>query len=120
MDEIRFKKLAVWKDAKKLAVDIYDITKSYPDYEKYGLCSQMQRAAVSVSSNIAEGSGRNTNKEFVLFLSHSRGSLYELLNQIEISYDIGLISREKRDLLEKDIIILSKRINAFITKLKKR
>ena len=77
--------LEVWKFSIQFVEKIYNLTNNFPENEKYGLCSQMQRAAVSVASNIAEGASRNHNKEFIQFLYHAFGSLSELETQIIIS-----------------------------------
>lgn len=69
-----YKKLKVWNDAIELVTDIYLITKTFPDSEKYGLVSQINRCAVSIPSNIAEGAGRNSNGEFRQFLGIANGS----------------------------------------------
>jgi four helix bundle protein len=74
----RYKELKVWQESVELAVDIYKITKKFPDEELYGLTSQLRRAGVSVSSNIAEGAGRGTDGEFKHFLGISNGSACEI------------------------------------------
>jgi len=80
-----FKDLRVWQKSIELTTDIYKLLASFPTDEKFGLISQLKRAAVSVPSNIAEGAGRNSNKEFNHFLSISLGSLFELKTQLIIS-----------------------------------
>jgi four helix bundle protein len=77
-----------------LAVAIYKQTAGFPSAEKYGLTSQLRRAAVSIPSNIAEGQGRLTKGEFSQFLGHARGSLHELETQLEIAAELGLITKE--------------------------
>lgn len=74
--------IKVWKKAIELSKIVYQNTQNYPAEEKYGLITQMRRCAVSVASNIAEGAGRNSNKEFTHFLGIARGSSYELQTQI--------------------------------------
>ncbi len=83
-----FEKLKVWQDARKLAKQIYIDTKSFPDTEKFGLINQMRRAAISVSSNIAEGSSRKSPKDQAKFYQISYSSLMELMSQIIISEDL--------------------------------
>ena len=83
-----YRKLIAWQKSKALALDIYRCTREFPKDELYGLTSQMRRAAISVPSNIAEGSGRHSRKEFLQFLYHARGSLLELENQVEIARDL--------------------------------
>jgi four helix bundle protein len=91
-----YKELIVWQRAMELVKEIYNLTKKLPKEEKFGLTSQMQRAAVSIPSNIAEGQARNGTKEFVQFLSIATGSKAELQTQLLICVDIGY-------LLESDI-----------------
>lgn len=86
-----YRKLIAWQKAKSLALEIYRSTRDFPKDELYGITSQMRRAAISVASNIAEGSGRHSRKEFIQFLYHARGSLLELENQVEISRELGYI-----------------------------
>lgn len=81
----RFEKLDVWKKAIDLADVVYAITRSFPDYEKFGLANQMRRCAVSISSNIAEGSGRSSNRDFARFVEIAYGSTMELVSQIHIA-----------------------------------
>ena len=75
----------VWQKAIALVIEVYEITKAFPRDEIYGLTSQLRRSAVSVPSNIAEGHGRSTTGEFVQFLCHARGSLFELETQIVVA-----------------------------------
>ena len=83
--------LQVWQLGMRLVKDIYQLTRRLPDSEKFALCSQMQRAAVSIPSNIAEGAARSGNKEFLHFLSIARGSLCELETQVIISSELGYV-----------------------------
>jgi four helix bundle protein len=84
-----FRDLAVWQRAMQLSVAIYKLTSSFPDSEKFGLTNQLRRAGVSVPSNIAEGYGRSTKGEYILFLGHARGSNSEIETQIEIAKALG-------------------------------
>jgi four helix bundle protein len=84
--------LKVWQDAMTLAKEIYRFTENFPKDEAYGLTSQIRRAAVSVPSNIAEGAGRNGNREFLKFLYIARGSLSELETQLILAKDIGYLA----------------------------
>lgn len=86
-----FENLDVWKESRKLAVKIYKLTQDFPSEEKYGLVSQMRRAGISISSNIAEGSSRNSLKDQARFSEIAFGSLLELLNQSILSFDLNLI-----------------------------
>ena len=89
-----FRNLQIWKDAMDLAQAVYEITEALPKMETYGLISQMTRAAVSVPSNIAEGSGRS-DKDFSHFLAIALGSLFELNTQIMLSERIGYLTSEQ-------------------------
>lgn len=84
-----FKDLKVWKKSRGLATAIYKITQRFPDEERYGLVSQMRRAAVSVPSNIAERHSRSGTKDFAHFLSMAIGSLAEVETQLVVSYDLA-------------------------------
>jgi four helix bundle protein len=92
-----YKELKIWIKSMDLVVEVYKITKDFPKEEKYGLTSQLWRCAVSIASNIAEGPGRNSNKEFCHFLSTAHGSSYELETQILASERLGLINKKQSD-----------------------
>ncbi|WP_456460443.1 four helix bundle protein [Reichenbachiella sp.] len=98
-----YKELIVWKKSVDLAVKIYEETAFFPEEEKYGLISQVRRSSVSIPSNIAEGSGRSTDKDFNNFLGHSYGSSCELETQLIISNRVGLLKNEKFEYLNDDI-----------------
>ena len=94
--------LLVWQKAMQFVTDIYHDTESFPKSEIYGLTNQLRRAAVSVPSNIAEGHGRRSKKEFHHFVSQARGSLLEVETQLEIARNLGYLSVERSgQLLEK-------------------
>lgn len=95
MKTYSFENLDVWQCSRKFAVAIYSTTKRFPDEEKFGLVSQMRRAAISISSNLAEGSAKHTGKEKARFTETAFGSLMELLNQIILSYDLEFIIEEQ-------------------------
>ena len=84
-----YRDLIVWQKSMELAKETYLLTKIFPKEELYGLISQMRRCAVSVPSNIAEGKGRGSDKEFIRFLRISLGSLYELNTQLELSHNLN-------------------------------
>ncbi|MCI0351152.1 MAG: four helix bundle protein, partial [Acidobacteriales bacterium] len=90
----------MWQKSKTLAVQIYELTDNFPRKEIYGLTSQLRRAAVSVTSNIAEGQGRLTTGEFLHFLGQSRGSL-ELQTQLAISLELRYISKQQLEAMEE-------------------
>src|SRR5665213_892921 len=97
-----YKQLKIWNKSIDLVVDVYEATAEYPKEEKYGLISQMRRSAVSIPSNIAEGAGRNSDKEFRQFLAVSHGSSYELETQVIVSERLELLTKEvSDDLCEK-------------------
>lgn len=89
-----YRDLLVWQKGIALAKQVYALTAKFPSEEKFGLISQMRRAAVSVPSNIAEGQARHTSGEFVLFISHAEGSLAELDTQIVLAIELGFVSAE--------------------------
>lgn len=90
----KFKELKVWQDSIDLAVDVYNLTKNFPAEEKFGLVSQINRCVISISSNIAEGAGRNNEKEFKQFLGIALGSACELESQLIVSGKLDFISEE--------------------------
>lgn len=89
-----FTDLNAWKEGHKLVLAIYDVTKTFPKEELFGLTSQMRRCAVSITSNIAEGFGRQTFKDKANFYTIARGSIAELQNQLIISRDVKLIDEK--------------------------
>jgi four helix bundle protein len=90
-----FRDLRVWQEAMQLTTEIYRSTADFPKHELYGLSQQIRRAAVSVPSNIAEGKGHRSDKEFVRFLHHARGSLLELQTQLLIAQELQYLSNEE-------------------------
>jgi four helix bundle protein len=86
--------LIVWQKAMDFTVKIYEITKSFPIEEIYGLTSQIRRASSSIAANIAEGQGRRFNKEFQQFLATARGSLLELDTHLELAFRVGYIDKD--------------------------
>lgn len=113
MHTYSFEKLEVWQLSRRMVVSIYQLTSSYPAEEKYGMISQMRRAAVSVCSNIAEGSSRKTAKDQAAFYNTSYSSLMELLNQLIISLDLGWISGEMVSVKRTEIELLSNKLNSL-------
>ena len=95
MSTSSFRNLRVWQEAMKLTAEIYKATVGFPRHELYGLSQQIRRAAVSVPSNIAEGKGHRSDKEFVRFLLHARGSLLELQTQVLIAEELQYIRNEE-------------------------
>lgn len=114
----KFKNLEIWKRAVALATKIYEESSTFPETEKYGLVSQLRRCVVSIGSNIAEGAGRNTNKDFKRFLSIAYASSYELETQIIIASNLDYISSSVSKELCEEIDELQKMIYVFSNKLK--
>jgi len=109
-----FEELPVWKDARKFANKIYNLTRKFPKEENYGLISQITRATVSVGSNIAEGFDRFSKKDFIKFLIIARGSISEIQNDLYIALDLKYINQndfQENYALAKE---LGKQINGFI------
>lgn len=112
------KELKIWKKAIDLTTEVYKATANFPSEEKFGLTSQIRRSAVSVPSNIAEGAGRNSNKEFNHFLGIANGSSYELQTQLIISQNLDLVSEEIATLLLNELNEIQKMNYSFQQKLK--
>ena len=108
-----FKNLKVWQKAVELAVLVYEATKSFPTEEKFGITSQMRRSSVSTSSNIAEGSARNSSKAFCNCLDISLGESFELETQLIIAFRTGILPEEKFSLLSLEIAELQKMVIGF-------
>ena len=94
-----YRDLEVWQLARKLVLEVYHLTSPFPDTERFGLTSQMRRAAVSIPSNVAEGWGRHYTAEFIQFLRKANGSLVELETQLILSADLGFCPQEAANLL---------------------
>ena len=110
-----FENLKDWQKSMELVEDIYKLTSSMPDIEKFNLVTQINRCAISIPSNIAEGKGRNSDKEFKQFLYISRGSLYELKTQIELAKRLGYIKVNKA--ITDKLIEIDSMLNSLIKKL---
>jgi four helix bundle protein len=113
-----FKDLRIWQEGMLLAKKIYEVTQTFSSDEKYGLASQMKRAAVSVPSNIAEGFRRGHAKEFKQFLYIARGSLAELETQIRLSSDLGFINNDDVPSLLAKSDYVARMISSMIKKMK--
>lgn len=112
-----FKDLRIWQQGLELSIQINTLTKDFPEAEKFHLASQMNRCSISIPSNIAEGQGRRSDKEFSRFLNISQGSLNELETQIYISHRLGYISGVVKDSLVEELDSLSKQFTVFRQKL---
>ena len=108
--------LTIWQKSLEFAKDIYLITEQFPSKEKFGLCSQLQRAAVSIPSNIAEGSSRRTSIDFARFLNFAEGSAFETETQLTIDHKIGYLNFETCQKLHAELTIIQKQINKLRTK----
>jgi four helix bundle protein len=109
------KSLIVWQKSIELVTEVYRLTKKFPEEEKFGLFSQMRRAAVSIPSNIAEGYGRKSDGEFAQFLRIAFASSSELETQLEISYKLTYIHKEDVEMLTQDLTEIRKMLNKLIT-----
>ncbi len=114
-----FTELEAWKEGHKLVLLCYQVTKKFPGIEKFGIVDQIRRAAVSITSNIAEGFSRNGAKEKVQFYYMSLGSLTEVQNQVIISRDLEYLSLEDYKQVSEQSVVVSKLINGLIKSAKK-
>lgn len=108
-----FEKLEVWNDARELVKITYKDTSKFPNYEIYGLSNQMRRAAISISSNIAEGSGRTSKKDQAHFYQIAFSSLLELLSQYYVAYDLQYINAKDVISTKSQLLKVSNKINAL-------
>lgn len=115
-----YKELKVWQRSYQLCLEIYKITKRFPNEEKYGLTSQIRRAAVSVPSNIAKGYGRKTTPEYIRFLYIAYGSNCEMETQILLSKDLGYIKTGKLEILKEKVGEVERMLKALIKSLEKK
>lgn len=113
-----FKELEVWKRGHEMALRTFKFTNDFPKQEQFGLISQMRRSSQSIPTNIAEGCGRDSQKELIRFCSIAMGSASELEYQLLLSRDIGFISSETYSGSNDELLILKKKLNAFIQYLK--
>ena len=111
-----YKNLDVWQKSITLVTNVYQLVKLLPKEETYALSDQIRRSAVSIPSNIAEGSSRNSKKEFIQFLYISLGSLCELETQLLIAKNVGYISNTEK--INTEMISIKKMLNALITSIK--
>ncbi len=114
----RFKDLEIWKKSRLFCSSVYEITSKFPESEKFGLTNQLRRASVSIPSNIAEGSSRNSNKDFSRFLQITLGSAYEIETQLLIASDIKFITKEELDKLMNELNSIIKMTSKFKSTLK--
>lgn len=112
-----YKDLIVWQKAVELVSEVYEVTASFPRDEIYGLTNQLRRSAVSVPSNIAEGQGRATKGEFIQFLCHARGPLFELETQVLIAGKLGYLKSDQESMLLDKVTEVACILNGLLTSL---
>src|SRR4051794_34015351 len=107
-----FEDLFVWQKSMSLVTNVYSLTRTFPSDERFGLTSQMRRAAVSIPSNLAEGHARHTTKEYVLFVSNAEGSAAELQTQVCIAIELGYCGTGGADIVTGQLYEIRKMLNA--------
>lgn len=112
-----FKKLHIWQEAMDLIDENYVLTSTLPDYEKFGLRTQMNRCSVSIASNISEGSSKRTDVHFVKYLNDSLGSAFEWETQLIVCFRQNFLTEDRFKLLEDKVQALQSKISNFIEKL---
>jgi four helix bundle protein len=115
-----FKDLRVWQESMKFAVDVYRTTEQFPRHELYGLSNQLRRAAVSIPSNIAEGKGHRSDREFGHFLFHARGSLLEVQTQVMIAKELQYMSCEDSQRILASSDAIGRSLNSLINSLREK
>ena len=113
-----FRNYKVWQDAVDYASKVYKVTSDMPWFEKKGLCDQLQRAVVSISSNIAEGSAKPSDAEFAHFLDTALGSAFEVETQLLIAKNVGYINMELYNSLTSDLNEIERQVNGLITSIR--
>jgi four helix bundle protein len=113
-------RLDVWRKSVDFVVDVYKLTESFPNEEKFGLTSQIRRAAVSVPANIAEGAGRQSEKEFVHFLSNAQGSASELSTEILIAFRLGFLAEQTYQTAHDELDDIGRMIHGLSRHLKSK
>ena len=116
----KYKDLTVWQKSYELCLKIYRITAEFPNEERYGLTSQIRRAAVSIPSSIAEGYGRKTTVDYIRMLYISYGSVCELETQILLAGDLGYIEKGELGIARKDVAEIERMLKALITSLENK
>jgi len=115
-----YRDLEVWRQAMELVTLVYRYSATFPTEEKFGLTNQIRRASVSVPSNIAEGQGRRTTKEFLNFLSMARGSLLEVQTQTEIARRLSFLKPESAEELLQNSVSVCRLLNGLINALERK
>ncbi len=114
-----YRDLVAWQVSMELVTNVYRATENFPKHETYGLRGQIRRAAVSIPSNIAEGQGRNSRREFQQFLGHAKGSLVELETQVMIAANLGYLTSQQSEELLQQTERISRLLNGLIKSLQK-
>ena len=114
-----FREYSVWKEAVSFATCVYEVTGKLPWFEKKGLCDQLQRAAVSISSNIAEGAARTSDADFAHFLDFALGSAFEVETQLTIAKNVGYLEENLYKELYSKLISIEKQLNGLINSIRK-
>jgi len=115
-----FRELDIWNRAIRISKRVYELTDSFPDREKYGLSSQIQRAAVSIASNIAEGASRKSEIDFARYLEIAIGSSFEVETQITIAKEINYINDNQYNELLNELVVIQKQLNILISKIRNK
>ncbi|MCM4163266.1 MULTISPECIES: four helix bundle protein [unclassified Arenibacter] len=111
--------MKIWQKGMEIVNETYKLTRTYPDFERFNLISQMNRCAVSIPSNISEGSSKSTNRHFIKYLENSLGSAFEWETQLIVSYNEKYLDEKKFEELETKILQIQKMIASFIDNLGK-
>jgi four helix bundle protein len=114
MSDSIYRRLEVWRESVQLAIETYTATQDFPRHELYGLSAQMRRAAVSIPSNIAEGRGRGTKRDFCRFVQQARGSLFELQTQLTIAEALGYATPERVGTLTRRSETVARLLNGLV------
>ncbi len=113
-----FRDLKIWQKSIVLVTNVYEETKSFPKEEQYGLSSQLRRASVSIPSNIAEGYGRESKKEYIRFLNIAISSLFEVQTQLEIGKNLYFLKENNFNSLYEDTREIERMLSSYIRKIK--
>jgi four helix bundle protein len=117
---VGFRSLKVWEKAHRLTLAVYDVTRSFPSGERYGLMSQARRSAASICANIAEGCGTGGPSDFARFLQIALGSASELEYELLLAADLGLVDRATHERLQVSVIEVKRMLSGFIRTLRRR
>ena len=113
-----FRKYPVWKEAVDYATFVYEVTGKMPWFEKKGLCDQLQRAVVSISSNIAEGAARSSNADFAHFLDFALGSAFEVETQLLIAKNVGYLDENQYNEMINKLMSIERQLNGLLTSIR--